>query len=195
MNILDIFIIIVLAYCLIMGVFRGTLREAVSIAGVLCGYFAAYNLYMALESYIPKKWMSDAAYRDILSFFLIFFLIFILFSLLGMIIRYLLKKADLTLPDRISGAGFGAVKGVLIVSVILFALVAFLKKESPLIQDSRFAPRIMIISEQMSMPVKQEMKTSFTTKMNDFRKSWNAREKAEKPQAVGVRETYIACRG
>ena len=45
MNPFDILMLIILAYGLIRGIFRGLVRELASIIGVLGGFYAAYSYY------------------------------------------------------------------------------------------------------------------------------------------------------
>jgi membrane protein required for colicin V production len=118
------------------------------------------------------RWISDTAYLNILSFLIIFSSVFILISILGVIIKYLLNIAYLGWVDRISGAGFGALKGILIVSVILVAFTSFLPKGAPIIRDSLLAPIVTRISENLAKVVPPEMKGQFIEKAEDFKKTW-----------------------
>jgi membrane protein required for colicin V production len=91
---------------------------------------------------------------------------------LGVIINYLLKLAFLGWFDRLTGAVFGAVKGILIVSVLLIAFTAFLPKGSPVIKDSLLSPHITLISEKMIKVVPKDMKHAFMAKISEFKKIW-----------------------
>ena len=174
MNLLDIFIIIVLAYCLIRGIFRGLIKELSAIIGVLAGFYAAYTYYPILAKQL-SRWISNTAYLNILSFLVIFCLILILVSVLGVIAKYLLKIAFLGWVDRICGAGFGIVKGILIVSVVLITLTAFLKNRAPIIRDSLLAPYVTVVSQNMAKVVSKDMKRAFMTKLDKLKKSWERR--------------------
>jgi membrane protein required for colicin V production len=74
--------------------------------------------------------------------------------------------------DRLSGALFGALKGLLIVSVLLIALTAFLPKGSPFIKDSLLSPHITLISEKMAKVVSKDMKHDFMAKIAELKKIW-----------------------
>ena len=171
MNSLDIFIIVVVGFCLIRGVFRGLIKELSSIIGVLAGFYGAYTYYMKLAKLL-SKWISDTGYLNILSFLLIFCGVFIIISVLGVVIKYLLNIAFLGWADRICGAGFGLMKGVLIVSVVLITLTAFLPKGSPLIKKSHLAPHVAMISESMAKVASGDMKNQFADKMSELKDVW-----------------------
>ena len=87
MNLLDIVIIVILAYCLIRGIFRGLIKELSSIVGVLAAFYAAYSYY-PLVAYLLRRWITDAGYLNILSFFILFCFIFVAVSMLGVVIKY-----------------------------------------------------------------------------------------------------------
>ena len=175
MNYLDIIIVVILSYCVIRGVFRGLIKELSSIIGVFGGFYAAYTYYMVVAELL-SKWISNPEYLNILSFMLIFCSVFLVISILGVIINYLLKLAFLGWFDRFCGAVFGAMKGMLIVSVILISLTTFLPKSTPVIKDSLLSPHVTLISEKMIKVVPKDMKDVFTTKITELKKEWDKKK-------------------
>ena len=171
MNIFDIIVVVILAYCIIRGIFRGLLKELSSIIGVFAGFYAAYTYY-AVAARPLSKWISHTGYLNLVSFIIIFCIVFLIISILGVIINYLLKLAFLGWFDRLAGALFGAAKGILIVSVLLIALTAFLPKDSSFIKDSLLSPHITVVSEKMAKVISKNMKQEFMAKIEDLKKSW-----------------------
>ncbi|MEE8432569.1 MAG: CvpA family protein [Candidatus Desulfatibia sp.] len=171
MNFFDIIIIIILGFGVIRGVFRGLIKELASIIGVLGGFYAAYSYYMVLARLL-SRWISNAAYLNILSFLIIFCGILIIISLLGVVIKYVLNIAFLGWVDRICGAGFGIIKGILIASVLLITLTAFLPRNAPVIKNSMLAPYVTLVSEKMAKIVSKDMKRNFTAKLAELKKAW-----------------------
>jgi len=171
MNIFDIIVVTILAYCIIRGVFRGLLKELSSIIGVFGGFYAAYTYYGVLAKPL-SKWIAHTGYLNIFSFLAIFCIVFLIISILGVIINYLLKLAFLGWFNRLSGAIFGAMKAILVVSILLIAFTAFLPKGSPIIKDSLLSPHITLISEEMIKVVPKDMKHAFLAKISEFKKSW-----------------------
>ncbi|MGD8665573.1 MAG: CvpA family protein [Desulfobacterales bacterium] len=171
MNPFDIFIIIVLSYSIIRGLFRGLVKEVSSIIGVLGGFYAAYS-YFPMAAKLLAGIVKDESYLNILSFLIIFCGILIIISILGVVIKYLLNVAFLGWIDRICGVGFGLIKGVLIVTVIFIILTTFLSKGTPLIKNSILAPHVTWISEKMVGLVSDDLKNDFFTKLDEFKKAW-----------------------
>ena len=175
MNYLDIIIVVILSYCVIRGVFRGLIKELSSIIGVFGGFYAAYTYYTMVAKLL-SKWISNPGYLNILSFMVVFCVVFLVISILGVIINYLLKLAFLGWFDRFCGAVFGAMKGMLIVSVILISLTTFLPKGTPVIKDSLLSPHVTLISEKMIKVVPKDMKDTFTTKITELKKEWDKKK-------------------
>jgi membrane protein required for colicin V production len=175
MNLFDIIIIIIISYCLIRGLFRGLIKEIASILGVFGAFYAAYTYYPLMAKSL-SQWISNDAYLNIMAFVVLFVVIFLLISILGSLIKYALKLALLGWFDRLSGALFGAIKGVLIVSVLLIIFTSFLSKNSAFIGNSLLSPHVVSISEVMSHFIPQEMKRDFISNTEGFKEVWKKRK-------------------
>lgn len=171
MNALDIVIGVVLIYCLVRGIFRGLIEEVSSVVGVLGGFYGAFTYYPDAARLLGR-WIANTAYASILGFLIIFTLVIVLVGILGIIIKYLMNIASLGWSDRILGSLIGAAKGVLIVSVLLVALTAFLPKGTPVLQKSLLAPHATRISETLAMVVSKDMKAQFDTNMKVLKDTW-----------------------
>jgi membrane protein required for colicin V production len=171
MNPFDIFIIVIMGYCLVRGLFRGLVKEVSSIVGVLGGFYAAYSYYPIVAKWLDRL-ISDPAYLKILSFLIIFCVVLIVINVLGIIIKYLLNIAFMGWIDRTFGVAFGIVKGLLIVSVLFIILTAFLPKGAPIIKNSLLAPYVILVSENMAKVISKEMKQDFSEKLEELKKAW-----------------------
>jgi membrane protein required for colicin V production len=171
MNILDIFILVILGFCLVRGIFRGIIKELTSIVGVFIGFFMAYNFYPDVALVI-SRFFTNKAYLNIVSFFLIFAVLFLAVGLVGVILKHLFKAVALGWLDRAAGAIFGFVKAVLIVSVLLVPLTTYLPQKSPVIRDSILAPYATKISQVLVTVVPKEMKDKFHENINALRETW-----------------------
>jgi membrane protein required for colicin V production len=171
MNPFDMLAVTFLAFCVIRGTFRGLIKELSSILGVIAGFYAAYNFYAAIAKLL-EGWVTNPSYLDIVSFLLLFCTVFFLVSIIGVVIKYLLNIAFMGWFDRICGAGFGFIKGVLIVSVLFMTFTAFLPKGSPFVKDSLLGPHVAHISESMAKVVSKDLKRQFSDKIEDLKRSW-----------------------
>lgn len=177
MNPFDIVIVVVIAFCLIRGAFRGIIKEASSIIGVIAGVCAGYIYYKQLAVLLEKfgQIFPNSAYINIISFLVLFCIVFAAVSALGILIKYLLKIVFLAWIDKLCGAGFGFIKGVMIVSVLLMILTTFLDPGVSIIKNSVLCPYVSTASEAMSRFASKEMRNKFSSKIEVAKKSWGER--------------------
>jgi membrane protein required for colicin V production len=171
MNTLDIFIGVIVAFCLVRGIFRGIVKEVTSIVGVLVGFYAAYTYYPIVGNWFSSL-ITNKSYLNIASFFITFTMLFLAVGFVGVVLKHLLKSVALGWADRILGGIFGLVKAILIVSVLLVPLMTFLPQKSPVIKDSFLAPHVSTISEKMVVLVPKDMKQKFGDNINALKEAW-----------------------
>lgn len=148
MNPLDISIIAAMIFFVVRGIFRGFFREIGSLAGVISGLWLANMFQPHLTSYL-KAYLPSVKFLPLISFGAIFIIVFITCSLLGMGLRFLVKKAFLGWADRVLGAGLAVFKGLIITYFAIILITFFVPSKAPLIAESRMAP--VIISSYQSL--------------------------------------------
>lgn len=171
MNLFDLIIISTLCFCLIRGIFAGIIREVLSVTGLLAGFLTASTRYIEVAKFL-LHWMPDASKINLLSFLSIFFGVIITISILGGIVKSLLKIDILSSVDRTFGAGVGIVKGVLIVSVLLLALTAFLPKDGSIIKNSLLSSNFTLVSDKMARIASKDMRHEYLAKIAEYKKAW-----------------------
>ena len=177
MNPFDMAVAIICGYCIIMGIFRGFIREAASIAGVVGGFYAAGSNYALLVPFV-EKWMANPAYVKITCFILVFSAVFMLAAGAGFLCRTLLKAALLGFVDRILGAVFGAVKGIAILTILLFLLTTFLPRaDLKIIRDSKTAPAVERAASLIMEFVPEKAKARFKARIHSLKSGDKTGEK------------------
>ena len=175
MNLLDIVLATIIGFCLIRGIFRGLIKELSSIIGVVAGFYAAYSYY-PLVANLLKRWIADTGYANIIGCLVIFVGVYISISIAGVLIKYLMNIVFLGWTDRICGLIFGTLKGVLIVSVIVVLLTAFLPKNAAILRDSLIVRHTMVISSTMVRVASVDMKKLFQDHVKDLKQSWQRKK-------------------
>ena len=170
-NPVDIGIVLILLYCLIRGFFRGFIKELFSLIAVFGAFYAACAYYTHLAGLL-SRWIDKAAYLNILSFLVLFIGIFLIINLLGFLIKYVLNIAFLGWLDRLFGTAFGALKGVLITSILLMAFTTFLPNCEFYLKQSKLSPKVTMISEKIAGLIPKEMKKEFIEKLEECKKAW-----------------------
>lgn len=164
MNAFDVAAIVIIAFCLIRGLFKGLIGELSGIIGVVAGFYGAYTYY-PLISARAEEWIQNPGIRNLTAFFLLFCAILIIVSLISILIRKFLNLVFLGWMDRIFGLVFGAAKGLLIVSVIFIMITHFLPKGSTLISGSKLSPHVSQISKSMTLFVSKNARKDFAKKL------------------------------
>lgn len=151
MNLVDIVILVVLGVFLLKGVLRGLLKEVCSLLGIVCGGLLAFYLHLPLAQWIMDllQWPSQLCVT--LAFLVVFISVIVIFGALG----YLLNRV-VTLPllgglNRLTGAFFGFLQGVILLALILFALQSAdlpngVRRQ---VQDSELSPPFARLGESI----------------------------------------------
>lgn len=173
MNPFDMAVVVILGYSVILGIFRGLVRELAAILAIVCGFYLAYSHYHSVAP-IFGGWISSPLYANVAGFFLLFCGIYAGITVLGLLLRTLMKVALLGLVDRLLGALFGAFKGVVIVGVLFFLLTTFLPGGgAAVVRQSRLAPAVNSIAGAIAHIIPENDRESAQKKMQALKQKWN----------------------
>ncbi len=114
---LDWTLLAVLAASIVIGLVRGLLFECLSLAGWVVAWFVAQWSAPWLAPQLPFG-RPDSALNLGAAFLLAFLCVLVVWALLSRLLRLLIQATPLSIPDRLLGAAFGALRG----AVLLLAL-------------------------------------------------------------------------
>jgi membrane protein required for colicin V production len=172
-NWLDIAIVLIVVASVIGSVRRGLTRELVALAALIAGVLTALWWYPEPARYLEPYTSSPAV-----AGFISFLVIVILFILTGWIVARLLsmlvKAAGLRWFDRLLGAAFGLLRGILTAAVLVLALVAFRPGPSPAqsVAHSRLAPAVLYGSRTIMMLAPRRLKQEFERGLERVQALW-----------------------
>lgn len=118
---IDWALLAVLLLSVLIGVWRGLVFELMSLVGWVVAWVGAQFLGERIAPWLPVG-QADSAARVLVSFVLAFVGILLAWALLARLLRLLVQASPLSLPDRVLGAGFGLLRG----GVLLLALATVL---------------------------------------------------------------------
>ena len=132
---MDWLLLAVLGASVLVGLWRGLVFELMSLVGWLVAYGAA-TLYSAqVAPHLPIGTPGSALQHGA-AFAVTFIAVLIAWSILASLLRLLIRATPLTVIDRLLGAGFGLLRGAVLL-LVLATLVAFTPaKTSQAWQDS-----------------------------------------------------------
>ncbi|MCC6301515.1 MAG: CvpA family protein [Gammaproteobacteria bacterium] len=143
---LDVVIIAVIALSTLLSLFRGVVKEVLSLAVWVLSFWLAFRYsYPAsrlLEGAVPYESVRTGA-----AFLLIFLVVLVTGMLLSSFVSRLVQTGGLGFADRALGALFGALRGVVVIAVlVMLAALTPLAQEAGW-QQSRLIGYFTILSD------------------------------------------------
>jgi membrane protein required for colicin V production len=137
-KLVDVAILVILIFSTVAAIRQGFVRELFSLAGLILGLLVASRHYLALATPL-SRWIHSPGIADALAFLCIALGIMLVAGLIGSTLQQAVEFIGLGWADGILGAGFGFVRGCLLVMVALLTLAAF-RPGAPWLQGSRLVP-------------------------------------------------------
>lgn len=144
MNVIDIIILIILAWGAYRGFTQGFILQIVTFIALIIGIWAAIKFSDVMAAFLTRSMDITGKYLPVLSFILIFVLVVVIAHLIGLLLTRFFELTALGWLNRVGGIAFGILKMAFIVSVILTL-------------QNRMKEKIKIISEK-------QVQTSFLYK-------------------------------
>jgi membrane protein required for colicin V production len=115
MSWLDYAVAGVLAVSVLLGAWRGLVREVISVLGWIIAFLAANLLAGPMGPSMPQA-IPTPELRVAVAFVAVFLGALVLSSLAGMLLSKIVRSVGLGGVDRLLGAAFGAARGILLVA-------------------------------------------------------------------------------
>ncbi|MGP1956488.1 MAG: colicin V production protein [Arsenophonus sp. NC-PE1-MAG3] len=121
---IDYAIIAIIIFSVLVSLIRGFIREILSLITLGCAFFVASQFYPYLATYYLTRF-DDTLIRNGIAIAILFITTLIAGTVVNYVISSLVERAGLSSADRVLGVCFGVLRGILVVSVILFFLDTF----------------------------------------------------------------------
>lgn len=118
MALIDIIILVIIGISSLIGVFRGLVKEALSLASWFAAIVAG-TLFSAQLADLMVNLINNASLRRIAAFAILFIVVIFAGTILSNLVSKLTQAAGLKGADRTLGGLFGILRGLIIVLVIV----------------------------------------------------------------------------
>jgi len=135
MSLLDIAIVAILVLSLLLGVWRGFVREILSLAGWVLAFLAANAVAAPIGDALPSS-IARPEVRVLIAFIVVFVFTLSATALAALLLSKLFKAAGLGGVDRTLGGLFGLARGVVILLAITIAAGLTALPKHPLWKES-----------------------------------------------------------
>lgn len=147
----DIIIVGIIAFSVLVSLWRGFVSEALSLAGWVLAFWIASSFYPYLSGYLTQVnsiYLQNSEYlRNGVAAAALFVVVLIVAGVINALLNKIITTTGiLSTTDRILGGAFGALRGILIVAVALFFLDTFTSSsQNELWKESQLIPHFDFI--------------------------------------------------
>jgi len=120
-NAADWAILSILGLSITLSLWRGFVREAVSLAGWIAAFIIA-NMFVGEMATLLSQWIVNATGRYVAAAAILFVGTLVLVGVLGKMAAQVVRVTGLTVLDRVLGTAFGFTRGLIIVLVLVYLL-------------------------------------------------------------------------
>lgn len=117
----DIAIVVIIALSVLTGLFRGFVKELVALCVWVLAIWLGFNYSQNLDPWL-SPYIQEQSVRTVIGFIIILFGTLLVGGVVNAILSFILKRAGLSGTDRTLGMGFGFLRGVFIVALIMVAV-------------------------------------------------------------------------
>lgn len=147
MTVADITIILIIVLSLLLGLWRGLVKEAFSLASWVAAVLVAGFFSEPLAGLLANV-LDNATVRRILASAVLFVFVMFVGTILGNIMSRLSSAIGLRGVDKALGSMFGVLRGLIIVLLILFLTTPF-EFSTAWYQDSFLVPYLMVLLDNI----------------------------------------------
>ena len=118
---IDYVIIAVIGLSVITGLFRGFVKELIALCVWILAIWLAFTYSPILDPFL-KSYVHDKTARTVVAFVAILLATIIVGGLFNALLSFILRRSGLSGTDRLLGMGFGFVRGVFIVALLMLVV-------------------------------------------------------------------------
>ena len=140
-------IIVVLGLSILLSLWRGFVREAVSLAGWIAAFVIA-NMFVGEVAIFLQQWIANVTGRYVAAYALLFAGTLVVAGIVGKLSAQVVRITGLTLLDRLLGTVFGFIRGIIIVLVAVYVVRQLAPPQNVLwLDESQLMPYVDMLGQ------------------------------------------------
>jgi membrane protein required for colicin V production len=167
MNLLDLTLVVLIAWFAVAGIVQGLVRQLFSLGGLVAGHLLGFRYYAFAQAKLGLTFQ----YAEVVGYAVVFLAAYLVVRLVGGLIEDRVRNSKLSGSDRLAGMAAGLVKGALFSILIVFLLVILLPRGAPLLRESKAAPTAVAAGERLAAAFPDRFAESFREKVRAIRPS------------------------
>ena len=173
MNWLDLVLAVILIVSLVSGYRKGLIRIGIGLIATVAALVFACWFYGAAGTFVIP-YVSSRSTANLLGFLLVFLGVITLGAVVSRILAAVFKWVGLSWFDRLLGAAFGVVRGV-VISIVLIMVIVALSPVSPppAVVESEIAPYLIEAADAITMIAPKEFKKGFQQGYEKVKQTWD----------------------
>jgi membrane protein required for colicin V production len=162
MTAFDYAVLAVIAASVLLGFWRGMVSEVLALAAWVVAFLAARAEASKVAGWLAGQ-ISDPGMRLAAAYVLVFVSVLLVFALARMLISLMLKAVGLGLLDRLLGAAFGVLRGMLVVLVAVLVAGMTPLPKADWWRDAMLAPPLetVVIAAKPWLPAEAAKRIRF----------------------------------
>ena len=172
MSLLDLLLAVIVGGSVVFGFLAGFARAGVSFLAAIAGVLFGFWFYGIPADFI-HRYVGSQTFSNIAGFLVVFFVCVLMGALIGKLLAKLLKWTGLSWLDRMMGAGFGLVRGVVAAVAFVSILLAFTPRPIPnWMTGSLLLPYAIDASNMVATLAPRALKNSVRETVSEMHQLW-----------------------
>ena len=160
MNVLDILILIPIAFGIWRGFKKGFIIELFTFLALFIGLYAGIHFSDGVASFLREQFSITSEYLPTIAFTITFLLIGAMVYFAGVAIEKAMKAVSLSLPNRLLGALLGVFKMILFVGTAIILLQSYDEKSDIISEETKEGSLLFLPVENTTAFVIPSLKES-----------------------------------
>ncbi len=146
MTLIDHAVLAIVGFSVLLSVLRGLVREVLALAAWAIAFIVARLFGGDLAALMPPE-IPGEELRWLAGFVTLFLAVLLAMSLVAVGVSQLVRSAGLSVEDRLLGAVFGLLRGVLVVTVLALVAGATALPRQPVWRDAALRPLLELAAQ------------------------------------------------